>query len=79
MSSIEWLYNGQVIESAEGAEAVLVIEVVSDLLHDRDYTCRSRARFGNEERAFRIQVEGQLILSNRSLRGLYISNVIIHT
>ena len=62
VSSIEWLYNGQVIESAEGAEAFLVIELVSDTLHDREYTCRARARFGNEERTFRIQVEGQCIV-----------------
>ena len=59
VTSTEWLYNGQVIESAEGAEAVLVIESVSDMLHDREYTCRARARFGNEERTFRILLEGQ--------------------
>ena len=59
VTSTEWLYNGQVIESAEGAEAVLVIESVSDVLHDREYTCRAISRFGNEERGIRILVKGQ--------------------
>ena len=59
VTSTEWLYNGQVIESAEGAEAVLVIESVSDVLHDREYTCRARSRFGIEERSIRILVKGQ--------------------
>ena len=56
--SIDWLHSGQVVSSTEGSLGELSIETVTENDHGSQYTCRTNAPFGVQERTINIQVEG---------------------
>lgn len=61
--TIEWLYDDAVVAQSMGSEAVLVIPVANDSLHDKQYKCRSTTPFGVQERNTTITVSGQKTVS----------------
>ena len=62
VSSVEWLRDRQVVSSAAGSEGVLSIAAVNENYHGSQYTCRTTASFGSQERIITIQVEGMYII-----------------
>ena len=58
VSSVEWLRDRQVVSSSTGSEGVLSIAAVNENYHGSQYTCRTTASFGTQERTINIQVEG---------------------
>ena len=59
VQSVNWLRNGQVVSSAEGSMGELTIQTVTESDHGSQYTCRTNALFGTQERNISIQVEGR--------------------
>ena len=59
VQSVDWLHNGQVVSSAEGSMGELTIQTVTESDHGSQYTCRTNAQFGTQERNISIQVEGR--------------------
>ena len=57
--SIDWLHNGQVVSSTEGSEGELSIQTVTENDHGNQYTCRTNALFGAQQRNISIQIEGK--------------------
>ena len=72
----EWLYNEVVITQSAAAEALLVIPVVNDSLHNMQYKCRITTPFGVQERNTTITVIGtytQVLYPTLLAKGIYYS------
>ena len=63
-TSIEWLYNNEVIMSTEDAQLNLTFSPVHDTVHNRQYTCRVSTSYGVQERNITIRVEGNTLATN---------------
>ena len=52
VSSIEWLYSGQVVARSMGEQELkLEFDPVNDTIHGREYTCRVTSPYGSQERS----------------------------
>ena len=59
VSSIEWLYGGQVVaRSTSRQELELEFNPVNDTIHGREYTCRVTSPYGSQEETVSIVAEG---------------------
>ena len=58
VNSVEWLRDRQVVSSSTGSEGVLSIAAVNENYYGSQYTCRTTASFGTQERTITLQVEG---------------------
>ena len=60
-SSVEWLYNGQVVVSSSGPQADLMFTPVNDSIHNTEYTCRVTNAYGTLEQSVTTLVEGNFL------------------
>ena len=58
VSAVEWLRDRQVVSSADGNEGVLSTTTLNENDYGSQYTCRTTASFGTQERTITIQMEG---------------------
>ena len=61
ISSIEWLYSGQVVASSTSQQELeLEFSPVNDTIHGREYTCRVISPYGSQEETISVVAEGEL-------------------
>lgn len=58
-SSLEWIYNKEVLVSSSSSQIGLSFNPVNDSVHGRQYTCRVRTRYGVQEKNVIILVQGK--------------------
>ena len=58
LTSIEWIYNGDVISLSSSSQLPLFFSPVNDSVHDRQYTCRAITEHGRQEKNITIFVQG---------------------
>ena len=72
LTSIEWLYNDEVITSSVASQLDLTFSPVNDTINNRQYTCRVTTPYGDQEEDITIRVQGSnSILSLDILVSLY--------
>lgn len=59
LTTIEWLYNGDVIEMTTGSQVNLTFSPVNDIIHKREYTCLVNTSHGIQEESITIQVQSR--------------------
>ena len=61
VSSIEWVYDDQVVLSSVGQQELeLVFNPVNDTIHNKTYTCRVTSPYGVQEHKVTLTVTGKL-------------------
>ena len=64
VTTIEWLYNGELITSSNRPSSILIFETVYYSFHNRQYTCKVTTPYGEQEDTVAIIVECKLIKSH---------------
>ena len=59
VTSIEWLYNLQVVSSSTASELQLVFSPVNDSVHGQEYTCRVTSSYGIQEQTVQPFVQSK--------------------
>ena len=59
VTSIEWLYNLQVVSSSTASELQLVFSPVNDSIHGQEYTCRVTSSYGIQEQTVQPFVQSK--------------------
>ena len=57
-TSIEWIYNNQVVASSSSPQIGLSFSPVNDSIHGRQYTCRVTTPYGLQQKNVTILVQG---------------------
>ena len=60
-TSMEWLYNGEVVVNSAGQQANLTFDPVEDNIHNREYTCRANASDVSFTSSITITVQGKTL------------------
>ena len=60
LTSIEWIYNNEVIVSSSSPQIALPFSPVNDSTHGRQYTCRATTQYGLQEKTVTIIVQGRV-------------------
>ena len=63
VNSVIWYYDGEVVGSYSGSQAVLDFDLVDDSIHGRQYTCTVKTSQERLDQSITISVEGWLELS----------------
>jgi hypothetical protein len=58
-TSIQWIYNNEVIMSSSSSAIDLSFNPVNDSIHGRQYTCRVTTPYGVQEQNVTIIVQGK--------------------
>lgn len=59
LTSIEWLYNSEVIVKTTASQLNLTFSPVNDTINNRQYTCRVITLYGMQEETLTVQVQGK--------------------
>lgn len=59
-TSIEWLYNNEIVVSSTASQLDLSFDPVSDSIHGRQYTCKVITPYGIQEERLTIQIRGRV-------------------
>lgn len=59
IQSIQWVFNGDVVETSNSQRVDLTFNPVFDYLHNREYSCRAITAYGMLERRTTITVESK--------------------
>ena len=59
VTSIEWLYNQQVVSYSTESELELVFSPVNDSIHGEEYTCQVTAPYGIQEQTVQPFVQSK--------------------
>ena len=60
LTTVQWLYNGNVVATSTSHHVQLLFNPVNDTIHGREYRCRAMTPFGVQERSILIRVQGIL-------------------
>lgn len=58
VTSIEWVYNSEVVVSSTASQLDLTFSPVNDTVDNRVYTCRVTTPYGEQEENITIRVQG---------------------
>ena len=68
VTSIEWLYEGQVVSYVAGQQELkIVFNPVNDTVHNSEYTCRVTSPYGIQENTIPVIAEGKQHLFNNHI------------
>ena len=62
VSSIEWIYNHQVVSYSTSSELQLAFNPVNDSIHGQEYSCRVSTSYGIQEETVQPFVQSKLLL-----------------
>lgn len=60
-TSIEWLYNHQIVSYSNNSELELLFNPVNDSIHGEEYTCRVTTSYGIQEQTVQPFVQSMLL------------------
>ena len=60
VTSMQWIYNLQVLNSTSSSEVQLSFSPVNETIHGREYTCRSTSPYGIQESTYQITTQSEL-------------------
>lgn len=78
VTSIEWLYNLQVVSYSTASELQLVFSPVNDSIHGREYTCRVTSSYGIQELTVQPFVQSKCLYRYQYLPSTSICHNILY-
>jgi len=59
VTSMQWIYNFQVVNSTSTSAVQLSFNPVNETIHGREYTCRSTSPYGIQESTYQVTTQSE--------------------